>query len=72
MQNDRFAELFSAVAETDPETATEIALALFTVARETDKADAMFAVCDPDNATSAAGTYYSPCCCKPINPDPQL
>ena len=58
MPNDVIAEferLFLGVAETNPEAATRIAAALFTRARETDKVDAMFAVCDPDDNASGCG-----------------
>lgn len=62
MQNDeidQFENLFLGVAETNPEAATRIAAALFATARETDKADALFAVCDPEDNASGCGPCSS-------------
>ncbi len=62
MQNDRFAELFFAVAETDPETATEIALALFASAPAEARRLALLAVeVDPSDAATRCGVSCPIC-----------
>ncbi len=52
---DLFERLFLDVAGTNPEAAARIAVALFATARETDRADAMFAVADPNDNASGCG-----------------